>query len=477
MSRPEARAALLLIGALTLWRLAALRFDATDLWVDEAQYWLWGQRLDWGYFSKPPLIAWLLRAVTDIAGSDAVFWIRAPGAVLHAATAVLVGLAAARLGDAATGWGAAALYATLPFVTLGSWQMSTDTVMLPFYALGILAWLRLTEGRSAAWAITLGAAAGLAFLAKYAAIYLPATLTLAALLLPRARIAPRDALAASLVALAVAAPNLAWNALNGGQTFQHIAEDNVRIGAAAPSLARAGRFLASQIAVFGPTPALLLAGALWQAIRRRAAPGTALMLVLSLPVLAVVAIQAWRAQAHANWAVAAYLGGSILAASLLAGRPRLRRLNLGLHGTLAFAFPLAFIFAQSIPGPNGQLLAQRYLGPKELSEAIAATARREGLGTIVADSRGVLADLFHRYANGEFALFAPRPAGRPANYYEATFPLPDTASGPLLYVTQGAVPPCPVAREVSRITPGANHYRGDLFTLWRLDADCLVPGD
>ena len=33
------------------------------LHFDEAQYWDWSKNLDWGYFSKPPLLAFLIRIV------------------------------------------------------------------------------------------------------------------------------------------------------------------------------------------------------------------------------------------------------------------------------------------------------------------------------------------------------------------------------------------------------------------------------
>ena len=46
----------ILVGTVVVVRLAAMGFDRTDLYVDEAQYWLWGQHFDLGYFSKPPLI-------------------------------------------------------------------------------------------------------------------------------------------------------------------------------------------------------------------------------------------------------------------------------------------------------------------------------------------------------------------------------------------------------------------------------------
>ena len=48
--------------ALTALRLAALFATPLELYPDEAQYWLWSRTLDWGYYSKPPMIAWLIWA-------------------------------------------------------------------------------------------------------------------------------------------------------------------------------------------------------------------------------------------------------------------------------------------------------------------------------------------------------------------------------------------------------------------------------
>ena len=128
------RSASALVCAITAARLIALWFNKTDLFVDESQYWLWGQRLDFGYYSKPPLIAWVIRAVTEMASSDSPFWVRAPGAVFHGATALILGALAARLYSASAGLWVAVSYATLPMVALGSLLMSTDTIMAPFFA-------------------------------------------------------------------------------------------------------------------------------------------------------------------------------------------------------------------------------------------------------------------------------------------------------------------------------------------------------
>ena len=69
-------AALAGVSLITLARVVLLILNRTDLFVDEAQYWFWGQDLAFGYYSKPPLIGWVMRVATDLAGSDMPFWVR-----------------------------------------------------------------------------------------------------------------------------------------------------------------------------------------------------------------------------------------------------------------------------------------------------------------------------------------------------------------------------------------------------------------
>src|SRR4029079_7212204 len=49
-------------------RLKSNSFAVTDLVFNEAQYWSWSRELDFGYFSKPPLLAWLIRAMSELCG-------------------------------------------------------------------------------------------------------------------------------------------------------------------------------------------------------------------------------------------------------------------------------------------------------------------------------------------------------------------------------------------------------------------------
>ncbi len=50
----------IILVIITLIRIYSLFISPIELSVDEAQYWHWSQNLDYGYFTKPPLIAWAI---------------------------------------------------------------------------------------------------------------------------------------------------------------------------------------------------------------------------------------------------------------------------------------------------------------------------------------------------------------------------------------------------------------------------------
>src|SRR5438067_1594205 len=61
-------AASMIVGAAVL-RLVYLAVDCPlDLAPDEAHYWDWSRHLDWSYYSKGPLVAYLIRASLAFTG-------------------------------------------------------------------------------------------------------------------------------------------------------------------------------------------------------------------------------------------------------------------------------------------------------------------------------------------------------------------------------------------------------------------------
>src|SRR3954468_11713165 len=82
--------------AITGLRVLWIALQPADLYPDEAQYWIWSQQLAFGYYSKPPLVAWLIALTTGLFG-DSEFAIRLSAPLLHAAAAVFVYGIGARL--------------------------------------------------------------------------------------------------------------------------------------------------------------------------------------------------------------------------------------------------------------------------------------------------------------------------------------------------------------------------------------------
>jgi 4-amino-4-deoxy-L-arabinose transferase-like glycosyltransferase len=343
---------LIVVALISAFRIVLLAFSRADLNVDEVQYWLWGQELAFGYYSKPPMIGWVIGLVTEVAGSDAPFWVRVPAVLFHAATAVILGAIAARhFGDKPAVL-TALCYIVLPMVSVGSLLISTDTIMFPFLALALAGYLRLLEDRAVSTALFTGAALGLAFMSKYAAIYYLFTAVLSAFFVKQARLDARSILLIGVAFLVTISPNIAWNILNGFLTISHTMDnaDWVRApgGRASFNVAGMAEFFITQFAFFGPIlfgALLLLALYAW---RGRLSPIQRILLIFSLPIVALLCGQALLSRANPNWAAAAYIAGTLITVPWLMGRHRLWLiLTFAIGGSLTVALPLSNLSADN----------------------------------------------------------------------------------------------------------------------------------
>ena len=315
------------LGVLLLVRLVALRLNATDLFFDEAQYWSWSLEPAFGYYSKPPLIAWLIGLSTGVCGTSE-FCIRLPAPLLHTATAAALYALGRRLYDVRTGLLSALLFATLPAVSLSSGIISTDVPLLLCWALALIGFAGLLDERGWWPAILLGAAIGAGLNAKYAMAWFVPCAAIYLFVTPQRREILRDMRLWTALGLGVLLimPNLAWNVSNGFATFAHTA-DNAKWGGSLINPLKALEFFGAQFGVFGP---ILFAGLLivsWRAWRQGLPEPDRLLLAFALPVLAAITVQALLSRAHANWAVAAKLVASMVnVRSKLARAPGISRL-------------------------------------------------------------------------------------------------------------------------------------------------------
>lgn len=458
------RPALILVAAVTGLRWLLLAFNQTDLFVDEAQYWLWGQEFAFGYYSKPPLIAWLIGAVTWVAGSDAPFWVRMPGAALHGVTALILAALAARMYSARVAVWVAAAYVTLPMVGIGSLLMSTDSVLAPFFAAALYFHRRLTETGVARFALLAGVAIGIGALAKYAAVYFLLGVAVSALLRRDLRISWRNAVLMGAGFAAMVAPNLLWNLSHQMSTLAHTADN---IGWVRQDGVLAGlnplhmvSFIAAQAGVFGP---VLFVGLL---VGLRQGQGWRLAGFV-LPVLGIVSLQALLDDAYANWAATAYFAGTLLAVAAL---PKAwRKLSLAVNGGLCLLLPvLTLLPTLSVDGEMP--LIQRYLGRAYLSQQIIAQAQAAGGVPVVAARRDILADLFYTGRDAGLTFYAVPPKGRALDHYQQRYPVPAGLTGKVLLVTD--TPPACAGVGQPLITKDGAYLR-HAYAGYLISAGCL----
>jgi 4-amino-4-deoxy-L-arabinose transferase-like glycosyltransferase len=349
----DQRAAILLIAGLTLVRLVTLFSTPLELYPDEAQYWLWSRTLDFGYYSKPPVIAWAIWATTKL-GGDAEPWVRLSAPLFQAGAGLIVFAIARRLYGGGVALAATALYVLMPAVQLSSLVAATDAPLLFFLGLTIWSWtvLQTAEGRARlALAASVGASLGLAFLSKYAAIYgvIGIGLHLAISARARSRWSPASVALAIAAFAAILAPNVAWNAQHHFATLHHTAANAAWSGRKLFNASELGEFLLAQFGAFGPIPfAALIAGGAIFAWRRRLTPADILLLCFTLPPLAIVTVQAFVSRANANWSGASYLPGAILVAAWLI-RWRARRVLLA---ALAIQAVVAVVFLSCVLSPK-----------------------------------------------------------------------------------------------------------------------------
>jgi 4-amino-4-deoxy-L-arabinose transferase-like glycosyltransferase len=432
------RLALLGTAALTMARILWLAAGRTDLYVDEAQYWYWSLDPAFGYYSKPPLVAWVIAATTALLG-DSEFGVRFAAPFFHLATGLILFAVGKRLYDARIGCWSALAYASLPAVSLSSAVISTDGPLLACWAAALYAFIRAREEAEWRWWIVAGVACGLGLLAKYAMAYWIASAFLyTALAREERRHLPRLAVAA-LIGVAIYSPNFFWNVAHGWVSYAHT-RDNANIGA---SLVHPGaflEFLAAQFGVFGPVffATLLVVAARLPRLERR----EFLLAAFALPTLAMMLVVAFLSRAQPNWSAPTYLSATVLVVAFLLQRRR----DALVWGSVALHLVVAagLFAAKDVAAAVGIALPAKYdalhriRGWAAFGRAMALTLAEHPGKRLLADDRETLAALMYYARPRAFDAVKLNPMGRVRDTFDLTTDMNRHIGESFIYVTEMA---------------------------------------
>ncbi|MCI0705679.1 MAG: glycosyltransferase family 39 protein [Planctomycetia bacterium] len=309
----------LIVGSVVL-HLAYLGFGCPlDLSPDEAHYWQWSRHLAWSYYSKGPLVAWLIRASCEVFGplsesltGSLMLAVRLPAVACHAA--LLAGwyiLAARTLRSHRAALGTLALAMTLPAVLASAVLMTIDPPFLACWcwaAVGV--WKGLTGG-SIRWWLLAGICSAFGVLAKYPMVLLPAGVFGYLLFAQRSELKRAGFWVFALGSIVGFVPILLWNASHDWVSFKHVGTQAA--GSSGSSIRWLGpmTFAAGQFAFLIGVWFVVWVAAAW-ANRRSADPARAFLWWTSVPVWCVFALASFKASGQVNWPAAAYVSGFVL---------------------------------------------------------------------------------------------------------------------------------------------------------------------
>jgi 4-amino-4-deoxy-L-arabinose transferase-like glycosyltransferase len=203
---------ILTVAALVALRLVAAAF--TPLTFDEAYYWMWSRHLAGGYYDHPPMVAFVIRAGTLIAGNTEL-GVRLVSILLALPMSFAVYRATEILfGGTRTAASATILLNATMMAAVGTLIVTPDAPLLVASSFVLFFLAKVLETGRGEWWFAVGAAAGCALLSKYTAMFFGPAIVIWLVAVPKLRrwfLSPCLYLG-GLVALALFAPVILWNA-------------------------------------------------------------------------------------------------------------------------------------------------------------------------------------------------------------------------------------------------------------------------
>lgn len=456
-----------------------------DLSPDEAHYWLWSQQLDWSYYSKGPLTAWLIRLSCECLGQISQSWagsealaVRFPAVVCGSVLLWAIHVLAVQV-FGREAWGSAAVAAalTLPPVALGRSLMTIDAPYTCCWAVAlVLGFSAIFDGKRWAWPL-LGVVIGCGILAKYTMILWPASagLFLATSQRHRQQLFRPGIWIMAFVAAIFSLPIVWWNHQHDWISLRHVGTQAGVESGSSWNWTGPITFLAGQWGVLLGFWFCLWAAAMWRYRPWHEKDESRRFLwYFSAPQFVLFAAFSFRTKVQANWPITAYISGLLLVLPVVSGwlvsesvvRRRWSKAFLGFTAA-ASLFALTVVHAAPWvrpwlaemmgPGDRPDALPIRKVDPTarlsgwsflagEVDE-LRRALRQEGIEPILAASRWTTASELAFYCEGrpkvfslgsalwdrqsQFDLWRPNPVSDPGEYLGAT----------MIFVDVGRVPP------------------------------------
>ncbi|WP_427981244.1 glycosyltransferase family 39 protein, partial [Agarivorans sp.] len=424
----------------------------------------WSLTPDWGYYSKPPMVAWFIWLSTHVFGVSE-FSTKLPAPLLYLATAYIIQLTTEKLSTPKAGIWAFAIFILSPFVTLNSWFVTTDAPLIFFWSLTVLFFILADQTDKTRYWLLAGIFGGLGLLSKYTMILLPAAIFFMYLFTHQYhRLIKWKFWLTIVIALLVFSPNVIWQALNGFPSFIHTAELANKPGWDG----NPHEFIPGQLIVFGPVALIVLITTLGKRFRNQYPT----VWYCTWTPLFIFSLKSFQGEAFVNWAAFAYASGAILsgiAISTMKSWIKISHLALSILVAVTFYhYPIIQKTLNIVPSTTNTPYA-RIEGWRELSQQVAAVAQQNPAAYVASNSRMVNAYLSYYLPESIQKLRTLNPDNHISNHYELFYLLKDEER-PVIWLSERELtqhPINPVLPPPSLLTKLEQPvYSSNVRTLW-----------
>jgi hypothetical protein len=290
-----------------------IQATTTELFDDEAYYWVYSRFLDWGYFDHPPMVAALIKAGYAVFHNE--LGVRVPMVILNTATIFIIQELTAKKDERLF----YAIAASMAVAQIGGILAAPDIPLLFFTALFFLLFQRFLYRLNFVNTLLLGICMACLLYSKYHGVLV----IFFAFISNFKLLTKPQAYGAGLICLLLFAPHLYWQYIHNFPSLQyHLFERN------APNYKFSFTldYIIGQIALAGPLMGWLLLWAAWKnksfTLSERAMHYTFVGIYL------VFLVSTLKGRAEANWTVAAFIPMMVLSHQYMVKHYRLRRLLL-----------------------------------------------------------------------------------------------------------------------------------------------------
>ncbi len=407
-----------------LFRLAVLYFflQKYDLYVDEVYYWGWSNVIEYGYYSKPPVIAWLIKLATMLFGESEIA-LKISSIIIYPITSSVLYLIAYRLfKDKKIAFYSAFAFLTLPAISLSSMIISTDVVLLLFWALSLYFFLKAIEDNHLIDWIFVGIFAGFGMLSKYNMIFFLVSVILVLILNKNYRVHFKNRFfyLALLISILIFIPNLYWQYSYDFISFVHTKEIS-QIDKALFHPKKFLEFFGAQFGVFGPLFFAMLLYLLYKIKSLFKDQKMQFLYLFVLPYFVFIHTLSILTRAFANWSAPIYVAATILVVAFLIKKEKVKLLLWAIGLNIAISL-VAYLYHPVVNVLNVELgaksdPAKRVYGWSKLAKEVQKVQKEHNLRLLFND-RTTMAEMIYYIKPHPFdsLMFSPRKSIK--NQYE-----------------------------------------------------------